>query len=328
MPANAGMFFRTIMSIAAFDFYDFTDIIHNLFNLEPTEPIDNNFESIGFESQYFLINMGTMACFFLIYIVVLLIVLACLPFSKRRCRRIKRLERKVKSKVFWSSLITLLNESYVILAVCLIINAQILSLESTGLAVMSILCVTFLVLQILLPIFFIGKLYWNFDRLKDPQIEQGYGVIYEELRIKTGKKILFIPSSFLVRRVMLAIAVCIVGKVLIWQVFILVGQVVAQIILIGENVYMKSSKSKIEYFNEVIILCVLYTILTFSPWVSDLDVKFYVGYWTISFIVIHLAVNMLLILKSTFRTLKLRCRKRIMKKGLKKHRKNIQSKLD
>lgn len=91
---------------------------------------------------------------------------------------------------------------------------------------------------------------------------------------------------------------------------------------------MKSSKSKIEYFNEIIILCVLYTILTFSPWVSDLDVKFYVGYWTISFIVIHLAVNMLLILRSTFRTLKLRCRKRIMKKGLKKHRQNIQCKLD
>ena len=223
MPANAGMFFRTIMSIAAFDFYDFTDIIHNLFNLEPTEPIDNNFESIGFESQYFLINMGTMACFFLIYIVVLLIVLACLPFSKRRCRKIKRLEKKVKRKVCWSSLITLLNESYVILAVCLLINAQMISLESTGLAVMSILCITFLVLQILLPLFFIGKLYRNFDRLKDPQIEQGYGVIYEELRIKTGKKILFIPGFFLVRRVMLAIAVCVVGKVLIWQVFILVG---------------------------------------------------------------------------------------------------------
>ena len=50
MPANAGMFFRTIMSIAAFDFYDFTDIIHELFSIEPTDPIDKNFESIGFES--------------------------------------------------------------------------------------------------------------------------------------------------------------------------------------------------------------------------------------------------------------------------------------
>lgn len=28
MPSNAGMFFKQIMQIAAFDFYDFGDIIH------------------------------------------------------------------------------------------------------------------------------------------------------------------------------------------------------------------------------------------------------------------------------------------------------------
>lgn len=38
------------MEIAAFDFFDFTDIIHDLFQIEPTEPIDNNFEAVGFES--------------------------------------------------------------------------------------------------------------------------------------------------------------------------------------------------------------------------------------------------------------------------------------
>ena len=28
MPSNAGMFFKQVMQIAAFDFYDFGDIIH------------------------------------------------------------------------------------------------------------------------------------------------------------------------------------------------------------------------------------------------------------------------------------------------------------
>lgn len=50
MPANAGLFFRSLMEIAAFDFYDFSDIVHDLFQIEETEAIDANFEAIGFES--------------------------------------------------------------------------------------------------------------------------------------------------------------------------------------------------------------------------------------------------------------------------------------
>ena len=140
-------------------------------------------------------------------------------------------------------------------------------------------------------------------------MEKGYGVYYEELRLKSGKKTLLVPSFFLIRRLMLAIAVCVVGKVLIWQIMILAAQVVAQIILIGENVYYNRSKNIQEYFNEVIILFVLYTILTFSPWVSDLDVKFYLGYCTIAVVALHLAVNMILMLAASIHTIKLRCRK-------------------
>lgn len=73
MPSNAGLFFKQVMEIAAFDFYDFTDIILDLFEIEATDPIDNNFEAVGFESQYFLINMGTMVIFCMIYVMCLLV---------------------------------------------------------------------------------------------------------------------------------------------------------------------------------------------------------------------------------------------------------------
>ena len=68
MPSNAGMFFKQVMQIAAFDFYDFGDIIHEWFAIEPTDPVDHKFESVGFESKYFLVNMGSLAVFCLIYI--------------------------------------------------------------------------------------------------------------------------------------------------------------------------------------------------------------------------------------------------------------------
>ena len=43
MPANAGLFFRALMEIAAFDFYDFSDFVHNIFQVEPKETTDLNF---------------------------------------------------------------------------------------------------------------------------------------------------------------------------------------------------------------------------------------------------------------------------------------------
>ena len=59
----------------------------------------------------------------------------------------------------WNSLITLMNESYMIVIVCLLINLRIFSLETGGLATMSLLCVTFVTASIVLPgVFFIKLL--------------------------------------------------------------------------------------------------------------------------------------------------------------------------
>ena len=50
LPSNCGIFFRQVMEIASFDFYDFGDIIHENFKIEETEPVSDGFEEIGFES--------------------------------------------------------------------------------------------------------------------------------------------------------------------------------------------------------------------------------------------------------------------------------------
>ena len=47
------------MDIAAFDFLDSIDPMSKILELEETGPINNNFEGLGFETLYFLNNMGT-----------------------------------------------------------------------------------------------------------------------------------------------------------------------------------------------------------------------------------------------------------------------------
>ena len=47
-------------------------------------------------------------------------------------------------------------------------------------------------------------------------------------------------------------------------------QIIASVIIIGSiKPFKKHSKTKSEYFNEVILMFVMYTIICFSPYVPD-----------------------------------------------------------
>ena len=94
-----------------------------------------------------------------------------------------------------------------------------------------------------------------------------YGALYEELDLRAGKKILYVPGFFLLRRMMLAIAICLVGKVLIWQIFLMAVQIITQVYIIGGQVFESRHKARVEYFNECILMLTMYTILCYSPFI-------------------------------------------------------------
>ena len=60
VPANAGMFFKELTAIAAFDYFETSEFIEDLLDLLPRDPINEKFESIGLESVYFMNNLGTL----------------------------------------------------------------------------------------------------------------------------------------------------------------------------------------------------------------------------------------------------------------------------
>lgn len=187
MPANAGLFFRSLMEIAAFDFYDFSDIVHDLFQIVETETVDVNFEAIGFESQYFLVNIGSLAVIFLIYT-------SCMPFVSlyKRCKRgaCKRSCKQMNKSIFWGTLITLINESYIWVVVCVLINIRFFNTQDVGQTTMSYLSLLFLLASVALPTFFICKMGCNIRNLKDRKFRSRYGSLYVDLNVKKGKTIL------------------------------------------------------------------------------------------------------------------------------------------
>ena len=48
MPANVQIFFNQINKIASFDIIDVDPLINKMLNLNETEPLNANFEAIGF----------------------------------------------------------------------------------------------------------------------------------------------------------------------------------------------------------------------------------------------------------------------------------------
>jgi len=60
LPPNASVFSAEMMKIAAFEIIDTKPYLDGMFGLEPSEPLNSNFEAIGFESRYFIHNMGTL----------------------------------------------------------------------------------------------------------------------------------------------------------------------------------------------------------------------------------------------------------------------------
>lgn len=86
LPANAGLFFKAVMQIAAFDFYEFGDVVHSVFQVDPTEPIDSNFEAIGFESQYLLVNMGSLFIGYFLYAISLFCITPACRCCKKKCK--------------------------------------------------------------------------------------------------------------------------------------------------------------------------------------------------------------------------------------------------
>lgn len=56
-----------------------------------------------------------------------------------------------------------------------------------------------------------------------------------------------------------------------------------------------------EFFNEIIIMMVLYTMICFSPFVPDLSARYQVGWFCIFLVGLHLALNLGLILFGSFK---------------------------
>jgi hypothetical protein len=63
------MFFAQLMKIAAFDIIDTAKYWDKWLNQTETDGLNENFNSLGFDSMWFMNNMGTMFLAYIVYFI-------------------------------------------------------------------------------------------------------------------------------------------------------------------------------------------------------------------------------------------------------------------
>jgi len=183
LPANVSIFFGYMMQIAAFEIFDTKGYLDKVFKLNPSEPLNGNFESLGLESIYLVHNMGTLALLYVFYIAIV----AWSYFMRLAC---PAHGNTLQRHLFWGALIRLVTESYSIMSISCLINMRHLDWTSLNLGLMSSLTLLVFLLLILFPVYYTRFTTRNFDSLMEWKIRIQHRNYYEHLELRRGTWVL------------------------------------------------------------------------------------------------------------------------------------------
>ena len=160
LPALLNIFFGYIIQIASFDLIPIQSLLLKRLNMIRRDPINANYEALGFLSMYCLINLGTILI--LMALIPVLVILQ-LILKAMRCKYPKMANELLKKVLYWNSLITIFRESFVIAIMCALINLKAFTADTNWEIIGSCLTIVILALAILIPIVLLIVVLRNFS---------------------------------------------------------------------------------------------------------------------------------------------------------------------
>jgi len=127
MPASAEIIFKILFQIASFETIPteavFEGMLAKLEDVTPSDPQIEKYERLGFGSVWLLPNLGSLLLFVSLYPIMLVVLfiqnLLTECFSSGMHRR-----DQFRDIVFWNWPINLLRESWIVIALCCLINIR------------------------------------------------------------------------------------------------------------------------------------------------------------------------------------------------------------
>ena len=185
LPALCGIFFGFLMQIASFDLIPIDNYVDEHTPLTPRDPINQNFEAVGFESLYVLINLGSMLILFILFPALALaeIIMRVIPFRYPRAG-----SSYLRKRLYWNSSIRFFRESYAIALMCALINMKAFTAATAGELASVTLSLVIVCLAIVVPIILLINIYRNFDQLGAHKVSKVIGSAYEHMKLKDNDK--------------------------------------------------------------------------------------------------------------------------------------------
>jgi len=195
MPGNASVFFGYLLQIVAFDMVPTDDPYDAIFGFETSKPVSLNFELIGYESVYFIRNMGSM---FLLILLTTFVVILYAATSCSKNVKVYKYRQMVKEKLFFNGIFAFLEDTYIIICVSFALNLAVLYDENApanhaGTIFSLILAIASGATLIGLPIFVGIYFPRNIDYIYecDYEFKQKFGVVFKDLNVKRRGKVAF-----------------------------------------------------------------------------------------------------------------------------------------
>jgi len=206
----------------------------------------------------------------------------------------------------WNFIIRFILESSLEMSFAVMVNILYLSWpsESIGVRISSFLTITnavvLLAFTLFVAIFYIRK----YKQFGTEEFDEKYGTVVEELDLKRGKKIsLIYPVVFLMRRFIMSFMAVYLERWSYLQIMGLMYLSMAVIIILGLSEPFKTKKAnRIEIFNEVSTMFVVYHLMIFTDFVPKVETKFLMGYSVIGVTSFNMLINMLMVLLDTMIT--------------------------
>jgi hypothetical protein len=264
------------MKIAAFDIINTADYLDNWLDQENTSGLNENFDKLGFDSMYFMNNMGTMFLGYIVYgiLIILFPLLQCIAV---KCPRAAAKYEEWRLSLFYNMIVAMIIESYSILTLCVLVSLNFIVFNTYGNIVESAMTLFFSAIIFIFPIYINWFTVKNWELIDD--YKEYYSHFFEDLKLEEGPKVLMHNNWFMMRRLLMAVICVFTPKLFFVQFAVFAWSSIINVVIVGQiKVFEDPAKARFEMESEVAIMMILYTIICFSAYVSDVDAKEAMGY--------------------------------------------------
>lgn len=149
--------------------------------MTPRDPINTNFEAIGFESMYSIINLSTI-----LILIIIFPSLSALELLLRsmKCKYPVKMRHKLNRLLYWNASIRFFRESFVMALMCAAINLKAFTSGTVSETLSSFLAILIILLAIIVPISLSVVIWRNFYRLDEQEVKDKFGAAYDQQRLK------------------------------------------------------------------------------------------------------------------------------------------------